>query len=50
MRDYRVEMDSLGEVKVPASAYYGAQTQRALENFPMSGRRMPRGEPQSAQG
>ena len=42
MRDYRTETDSLGEVKVPASAYYGAQTQRASENFPISGRRMPR--------
>ena len=34
---YRVEKDSLGEVRVPASAYYGAQTARALENFPISG-------------
>jgi len=42
MTDYRVEIDSLGEVRVPASAYYGAHTQRALENFPISGRRMPR--------
>jgi len=42
MTDYRIETDSLGEVKVPASAYYGAQTQRAVENFPISGRRMPR--------
>ncbi len=42
MEDYRIETDSLGEVRVAASAYYGAQTQRALENFPISGRRMPR--------
>jgi fumarate hydratase class II len=35
--DYRVEKDSMGEVKVPKSAYYGAQTQRAVENFPVSG-------------
>jgi len=42
MNDYRIEVDSLGEVRVPSSAYYGAQTQRALENFPISGRRMPR--------
>lgn len=42
MTQYRIEVDSLGEVKVPVSAYYGAQTQRALENFPISGRRMPR--------
>ena len=41
MPDYRIEVDSLGEVRVPASGYYGAQTQRALENFPISGRRMP---------
>jgi fumarate hydratase class II len=33
----RVEKDSLGEVKVPAEALYGAQTQRAVENFPISG-------------
>jgi fumarate hydratase class II len=41
MPDYRIEVDSLGEVRVPASAYYGAHTQRALENFPISGRCMP---------
>ena len=38
----RVERDSMGEMEVPASAYYGAQTQRAVENFPISGRRFPR--------
>src|SRR5690606_23348852 len=37
MTDYRVERDSMGDVKVPAKAYYGAQTQRAVENFPISG-------------
>lgn len=42
MSDFRIETDSLGEVRVPATAYYGAQTQRALENFPISGRRMSR--------
>ena len=42
MTDYRIETDSLGDVKVAASAYYGAQTQRAMENFPISGKRMPR--------
>ena len=42
MTEYRIERDSLGEVRVPSSAYYGAQTQRALENFPISGKRMPR--------
>ncbi len=42
MSDYRVEKDSLGEVRVPAGAYWGAQTQRAIENFPISGIRFPR--------
>ncbi len=42
MSDYRLEKDSLGEVKVPADAYYGAQTQRAIENFPISGKRFSR--------
>ena len=37
MTQHRVERDSLGEVRVPASAWYGAQTQRAVENFPVSG-------------
>lgn len=37
--EYRIEKDSLGEVKVPADAWYGAQTQRAVGNFPISGRR-----------
>jgi len=36
-RRYRIEKDSLGEVNVPLEAYYGAQTVRALENFPISG-------------
>ncbi|SFG32940.1 fumarase, class II [Halopelagius inordinatus] len=35
--DYRTERDSLGEMEVPADAYWGAQTQRAVENFPISG-------------
>ena len=35
--EFRVERDSMGEVNVPARAYYGAQTQRAVENFPISG-------------
>jgi aspartate ammonia-lyase len=35
---YRTEKDSLGEKKVPATAYFGVQTQRAVENFPVSGR------------
>ena len=36
-RQFRVERDPLGETRVPASAYYGAQTARAVENFPISG-------------
>ena len=38
-KDFRVEKDSLGEIGVPASALYGAQTQRAVENFPITGLR-----------
>jgi fumarate hydratase class II len=37
MQEYRTEKDSLGEIKVPKDAYWGAQTQRAIENFPISG-------------
>jgi fumarate hydratase class II len=37
--DFRIEKDSLGEVKVPAGAYWGAQTQRAIHNFPITGLR-----------
>ncbi|MYJ96220.1 MAG: class II fumarate hydratase, partial [Proteobacteria bacterium] len=40
--DYRIERDSMGELKVPADALWGAQTQRAINNFPVSGLRMPR--------
>jgi fumarate hydratase class II len=40
---FRIEHDSLGELKVPADALWGAQTQRAVENFPISGLHMPRG-------
>jgi len=42
MADHRTERDSMGEMTVPATAYWGAQTQRAVENFPISGSRMPR--------
>ena len=42
MSDFRIEHDSMGELKVPADALYGAQTQRAVENFPISGLRIPR--------
>ncbi len=38
---FRVERDPLGEVRVPAEAYYGVQTQRALDNFPISGMTAP---------
>ncbi|NIL95900.1 MAG: aspartate ammonia-lyase [Planctomycetales bacterium] len=41
MSDYRIERDSMGEVRVPAGAYYGAQTQRAVHNFPISGWSLP---------
>lgn len=41
MTDFRVERDSMGEVQLPAQAYYGAQTQRAVENFPISGQALP---------
>ncbi len=41
MSEYRTEQDSMGEMKVPAAALYGPQTQRAVENFPVSGAPMP---------
>jgi len=41
MSQYRVEHDTMGEVRVPAEALYAAQTQRAVENFPISGLRLP---------
>jgi fumarate hydratase class II len=40
--DYRIEQDTMGEMRVPQEALYGAQTQRAVENFPISGLRFPR--------
>jgi fumarate hydratase class II len=40
---FRIEKDSMGELRVPADALWGAQTQRAVDNFPVSGLRMPRG-------
>ncbi len=42
-KDHRIEHDSMGELEVPADALWGAQTQRAVLNFPVSGRPMPRG-------
>ncbi len=41
-KDYRIESDSMGELKVPAEALWGAQTQRAVQNFPISGLTIPR--------
>src|SRR3954464_5745796 len=40
MKEYRIEHDSMGEVRVPVGARWGAQTQRAVENFPISGLRI----------
>ena len=42
MSEHRIETDSLGEIEVPANRYYGAQTERARRNFPISGQRFPR--------
>ena len=41
-QDWRIDRDSMGEIKVPAGALYGAGTQRAVENFPISNLRFPR--------
>jgi fumarate hydratase class II len=41
MSNTRIERDSMGELQVPVDALYGAQTQRAVDNFPISGQRMP---------
>lgn len=43
MNKFRIEHDSMGELQVPADALYGAQTQRAIDNFPISGLHLPRG-------
>ena len=40
--EYRIEHDTMGEVRVPASSHWGAQTQRSLENFRIGGQRQPR--------
>ncbi len=42
MGAYRIERDTMGEMRVPENALYGPQTQRAVENFPISGLRFPR--------
>ena len=39
--EHRIEHDSMGQVKVPADKYWGAQTQRSLENFPIGTEKMP---------
>ncbi len=41
MAEARIEQDSMGPLEVPADAYYGAQTQRAMDNFPISGQGIP---------
>src|SRR5947209_14626996 len=41
MSEFRIEKDTMGEVRVPASGYWGASTQRAVENFPISGLTFP---------
>ena len=40
--EYRIETDSMGEIKVPSDKYYGAQTARSLMNFKIGGERFPR--------
>src|ERR1017187_89667 len=40
--EYRIEKDSMGEVKVPADKYWGAQTERSFENFKIGGNQMPK--------
>ena len=41
MNAYRIERDAWGEVRLPANAFYGAQTQRAIEHFSVSDMRLP---------
>src|SRR5215510_14308952 len=43
-QEYRIEHDTMGEVRVPVDALYRAQTQRAVENFPISGRGLERAQ------
>ena len=42
MTDFRIEKDTMGEVQVPADAYFGAQTQRSRDNFKIGGETLPR--------
>ena len=39
---FRIERDTMGDMQIPVSALYGPQTARAVQNFPISGRRFPR--------
>lgn len=43
MTEYRIEHDSMGEMKVPADKYWGAQTQRSYQNFKIGQEKMPKG-------
>lgn len=43
MSEYRIEHDSMGEMKVPADKYWGAQTQRSYQNFKIGQEKMPKG-------
>ena len=38
---YRIEKDTMGEIQVPSEKYWGAQTQRSIQNFKIGGHRMP---------
>ena len=40
--DYRIEKDTMGDMRVPADKYYGCQTARSIQNFRIGGERMPR--------
>ncbi|KHE72890.1 lyase family protein, partial [Halobacillus sp. BBL2006] len=40
--DYRIEKDTIGEIKVPSEKYWGAQTQRSKQNFPIGDEKMPK--------
>ena len=42
LKGFRIEKDSMGEMQVPVEALWGPQTQRAVENFPISSLRLPR--------
>ena len=40
--DYRIEKDTIGEIQVPSEKYWGAQTQRSKQNFPIGDEKMPK--------